>query len=80
MASEGRRPLVAGNWKMNGLLSSVPTVEAIRDGLSPALADKIDVLICPPATLISSCVAAVYGSVVAIGGQNLHARPSDGAG
>jgi hypothetical protein len=38
---------------MNGLLSSVPTVEAIRDGLSPALADKIDVLICPPATLIA---------------------------
>ena len=33
MASEGRRPLVAGNWKMNGLRSSVPIVEAIRDGL-----------------------------------------------
>ena len=76
MASEGRRPLVAGNWKMNGLRSSVPLVEAIRDGLSPALVEKIDVLICPPATLISSCVAAVYGSAVSIGGQNLHARPN----
>lgn len=76
MASEARRPLVAGNWKMNGLRSSIKTVEAVRDGLSPALTDKIDVLICPPATLIASCVAAVAGSPIAIGGQNLHARES----
>ena len=75
MASK-RRPLVAGNWKMNGTRASLPVVEAIRDGLSPALVDAIDVLVCPPSTLISSCVAATYGSPVAIGGQNLHARPS----
>ncbi|SFL28587.1 triose-phosphate isomerase [Methylorubrum salsuginis] len=76
MASEGRRPLVAGNWKMNGLRSSIATVAAIRDGLSPQLLDDIDVLICPPATLISDCVEAVKGSPIAIGGQNLHARPN----
>lgn len=76
MAGSGRRPLVAGNWKMNGTRASLATVEGIRDGLSPALLEKIDVLICPPATLISSCVAATYGSPIAIGGQNLHARPS----
>jgi triosephosphate isomerase (TIM) len=76
MAGSGRRPLVAGNWKMNGTRASLATVEAIRDGLSPALLEAIDVLICPPATLIGSCVAATYGSPIAIGGQNLHARPS----
>ncbi|GJD84942.1 triose-phosphate isomerase [Methylobacterium haplocladii] len=76
MASEGRRPLVAGNWKMNGLRSSIDTVEKVLEGLTPALTDKIDVLICPPATLIASCVAAVTGSAIAIGGQNLHARAS----
>jgi len=76
MASEGRRPLVAGNWKMNGLRASIETVSAVRNGLSPALLDTIDVLICPPSTLIASCVAAVYGSPVAIGGQNLHAKPN----
>jgi len=76
MASEGRRPLVAGNWKMNGLRASIETVGAVRNGLSPALLDTIDVLICPPSTLIASCVAAVYGSPVAIGGQNLHAKPN----
>lgn len=69
-----RRPLVAGNWKMNGTRASIPVVEAIRDGLTPDLASRIDALICPPSTLISACVAAVSGSSIAIGGQNLHAR------
>ncbi|GJE06927.1 MULTISPECIES: triose-phosphate isomerase [Methylobacterium] len=76
MASQGRRPLVAGNWKMNGLRESVGTVEAVRRALSPQLAERIDVLICPPSTLIASCVAAAEGSSIAIGGQNLHAKPS----
>ncbi|GJD29396.1 Triosephosphate isomerase [Methylobacterium adhaesivum] len=76
MTKAGRRPLVAGNWKMNGLRSSVSVVEAVRSGLAPALLDTVDVLICPPSTLISSCVAATYGSPIAIGGQNLHAKPS----
>lgn len=48
MSKSGRRPLIAGNWKMNGLRSSVPVVEAIRDGLSPELTSRIDVLVCPP--------------------------------
>ena len=76
MTQSGRRPLVAGNWKMNGTRASIQVVEAIRDRLSPDLASRIDVLICPPATLIGSCVAAATGSPSAIGGQNLHARPS----
>ncbi|MCJ2060493.1 triose-phosphate isomerase [Methylobacterium sp. J-048] len=76
MTQTGRKPLVAGNWKMNGTRASIKVVEAIRDGLTPELAARVDVLICPPATLIGSCVAATAGSPIAIGGQNLHARPS----
>ncbi|GJE39407.1 triose-phosphate isomerase [Methylobacterium persicinum] len=76
MTQGGRRPLVAGNWKMNGTRSSIAVVEQIRENLSPDLAARIDVLICPPSTLIGSCVAATYGSSIAIGGQNLHARTS----
>ncbi len=76
MTQTGRKPLVAGNWKMNGTRASINVVEAIRDGLTPELAARVDVLICPPATLIGSCVAATAGSPIAIGGQNLHARPS----
>ena len=75
MLNEGRRPLVAGNWKMNGTRESIATIDKVRDGLSPDLAGKIDVLICPPATLICSCVQEAEGSSIAIGGQNLHAKP-----
>ncbi len=74
MTQAGRRPLVAGNWKMNGTRSSIAVVEAIRDGLSPDLSARIDVLICPPSTLIGSCVAATYGSSVAIGGKTPRPR------
>ncbi len=76
MMRSGRRPLVAGNWKMNGTRASIPVVDAVRTGLSPAFAETIDLLICPPSTLISTCVAATYDSPIAIGGQNLHAKPS----
>jgi triosephosphate isomerase (TIM) len=76
MTSAGRRPLVAGNWKMNGTRSSLAVVESVRQGLTPELAERIDVLICPPSTLIASCVAAAYGSPIVIGGQNLHAKPN----
>ena len=69
MTKSGRRPLIAGNWKMNGLRSSVAVVEAVRHGLTPDLLDTVDVLICPPSTLIASCVAAAYGSPIAIGGN-----------
>ncbi|WP_375462414.1 triose-phosphate isomerase [uncultured Methylobacterium sp.] len=76
MTGSERRPLVAGNWKMNGTRASAAVVEAVRQGLSPALSEKLDLLICPPSTLISTCVAAAYGSPIAIGGQNLHAKAS----
>jgi triosephosphate isomerase len=45
------RTLIAGNWKMNGLNSSLKEVEAIVDRLS-GLADGADILLCPPATMI----------------------------
>jgi triosephosphate isomerase (TIM) len=41
-------PLVAGNWKMNGLRASIAEFEALKAGLSPMLLAKIDVGICPP--------------------------------
>ena len=65
MTKSGRRPLVAGNWKMNGLRASIAVVEAVRNGLTPELAESTDILICPPSTLIASCVAAAYGSLAA---------------
>jgi len=46
------RPLVAGNWKMNGTRDSLDQIKAIGDGLKGELAEKVDVLLCPPATLL----------------------------
>jgi triosephosphate isomerase len=68
-----RRPLVAGNWKMNGLQSSIDELEKIIAG---ATLPGIDVMICPPATLVARFAAAVSGSSVLIGGQDCHAQPS----
>lgn len=69
------KPLVAGNWKMNGLQSSVSVIDAIVAGSDAALRDKADLMICPPATLVATCATAA-GDAVAIGGQTCHAKNS----
>ncbi|WP_412554260.1 triose-phosphate isomerase [Shimia sp. MIT1388] len=64
-----RRKLAAGNWKMNGTAAALAELEALA---TLATSDTTDVLICPPATLISRA-KDVAGSV-AIGGQDCHAN------
>ncbi|MFS8137117.1 MAG: triose-phosphate isomerase [Thermomonas sp.] len=68
------RPLIAGNWKMNGWTRQLADVQSLADALNvqPASAD---VLICPPFTLIERAVSAAAG-IVAIGGQNCHHEAS----
>ena len=63
-----RRPLVAGNWKMNGNLASVDSLlGALLDGLS---ATAVDVAVCPAHVHLARVVAACTGSAVAVGGQD----------
>src|SRR5580704_13291467 len=69
-----RRPLVAGNWKMNGLKASIGELEKIIAGAKKLA--NVDLMVCPPATLIAGFAAAARGSDVAIGGQNCHALAS----
>jgi triosephosphate isomerase (TIM) len=69
-----RRPLVAGNWKMNGLKASAGELGKILAGAQKLA--NVDVMVCPPATLIADFAAAARGSRVALGGQNCHALPS----
>jgi len=69
-----RRPLVAGNWKMNGLMASAGELEAIIVGARGL--PNADFIICPPATLVGRFVALAQGSRVAIGGQDCHAEPA----
>jgi triosephosphate isomerase len=75
MASAVITPLVAGNWKMNGLSASEGELAKIVNGAG-ALAGKADLMVCPPATLIAQSAAAVRGSAVTIGGQDCHAEVS----
>jgi triosephosphate isomerase (TIM) len=70
------RPLIAGNWKMNGLKASLAEFEAMLAGASEVAA-KADLLVCPPATLISAFADKARGSkTLAIGGQDCHPKAS----
>jgi triosephosphate isomerase (TIM) len=73
MAASTRRPLIAGNWKMNGLRRSIAELAKIVAG-GAALATNVDLLVCPPATLVAACADAARGSGVAVGGQDCHAE------
>ncbi len=73
-----RRPLVAGNWKMNGLMASAGELEKIIAGARTLAKGSVavDLMVCPPATLLASFAAASRGSPVEIGGQDCHALAS----
>jgi triosephosphate isomerase len=71
------RPLVAGNWKMNGLASALGEAARVRERLAaPGFAAGVDVMICPPATLIASLAREAAGSRLLVGGQDCHAAAS----
>jgi triosephosphate isomerase len=74
MAMGRRRPLVAGNWKMNGLRSAAAELDRIIQGAGGLAA--VDVMVCPPATLLAQFAAGAQGGPVRIGAQDCHAEPS----
>ena len=65
-------PLIAGNWKMNGLASALTEVRALKEALAQTPA-RGRVAICPPATLLCRLSAETRGSPVETGGQDSHA-------
>ena len=70
------RPLIAGNWKMNGLKASATEFEAML-AAAPDIAAKADLLVCPPATLIAAFAEKARGSkTLAVGAQDCHAKVS----
>jgi triosephosphate isomerase len=66
-------PLIAGNWKMNGLADALAEARGVANGITGA---KARVAICPPATLVHRMSQALAGSVVLVGGQDCRAEPS----
>jgi triosephosphate isomerase (TIM) len=70
------RPLIAGNWKMNGLKASSAEFEAMLVGASDVAA-KADLLVCPPATLIAAFAEKARGSrTLKVGAQDCHPKAS----
>jgi triosephosphate isomerase (TIM) len=65
------RPLIAGNWKMNGLGSAVVEVSQVAVALAGD-PGRARVAICAPATLVERLARAVEGSGLLIGGEDIH--------
>ena len=70
------KPLVAGNWKMNGLAASLAELEALKERLAQHPVPEAEVMICPPATLLAQARYALTGSDVRLGAQDCHRLPS----
>lgn len=68
-----RTPLIAGNWKMNGLLGDGRArAEDLAGRMQGASNPRFEMLLCPPATLIAGIAAAIEGSGLLLGGQDCH--------
>ncbi len=68
-----QRKLAAGNWKMNGTGSSLTELKSLSN-MHPA--PTIDILICPPATLLHRAAQSVVGESILIGAQDCHPASS----
>lgn len=69
------KPLVAGNWKMNGLSADLDVITAIAEK-ADGLSGQVDLMICPPATLVRNAVYSCIETALMIGGQDCHPKPS----
>jgi triosephosphate isomerase (TIM) len=74
--THGSRPLVAGNWKMNGVRKSLAEAASICEAVAAGGAGKAKVVVCPPATLLMAVTAICEGTQVGVGGQDCHAEVS----
>ena len=65
-----RKPMVAGNWKMNGSSESVKELMAgIKNGMGSV--GNTEVVVCPPAVYISRVVGAAADTDIKVGSQNV---------
>lgn len=67
--------LVAGNWKMNGLMASLDEIRVMIKG-AQMLPASVELAVCPPATLAAAAAQVLRGSPIRLGGQDCHAEKS----
>lgn len=69
-----RRPLVAGNWKMNGLRTALAEIAAMAAAYDEDLQARAELIVCPPATLIALAAEIALRGGLGLGGQDCHAE------
>lgn len=70
------KPLVAGNWKMNGVKANQSEFYKMIAGISEDLAESVDAMICAPTTLVAALADKAGNGAMAVGGQDCHAAQS----
>ena len=70
------RPLVAGNWKMNGLTASLAELKTLKEHLARSPVPGADIMVCPPATLLAQARYFLTGSTILLGAQDCHPEPA----
>lgn len=71
--SQRLSPLIAGNWKMNGLGAAFGEAHAVRDALAVGgFAVGVEAMLCPPAPLLHRLAEAARGSRLMVGAQDCH--------
>ena len=69
-----RKPIIAGNWKMNKTPSEA---KALVEALAPLVANaSCDVVVCPPAVNLTTVAEAIKGTNIKLGAQNMHWKES----
>ena len=66
-----RRLFIAGNWKMNLTLSaSLELAESLKK--AAAAVGNVDIAVCPPSVYLQPVAAALKGSNIVVGAQNIY--------
>src|SRR3954453_9827417 len=72
--SPSRRPIVAGNWKMNTTVDGgLALVDELRPLIEPV--ESVDRVVCPPFVALHAISSSLFPTDIAVGAQNLHFEP-----
>ena len=70
----GRRPIVAGNWKMNTTLAEgLALVDQMLPGLNAL--SSVERVVCPPFVSLAAIADRLRGTEIGVGAQNMFAEP-----
>ncbi len=68
-----RKPVIAGNWKLNGTIAEALALVTELKALLPTN-ENVDVVVCPPFTALGTVAAATTSSAIQLGGQDIFFR------